>query len=118
MMGAWRKAFEEDRFETVSLGDGDFHIPDPVIMLATKLHSLPMREKDDKRVKDACDSYALLWYSSRDFRDIAGSLRKEFPDLASNAELILKDDLARRTARHLGVERGVLDGVIRQLLSG
>jgi hypothetical protein len=40
------------------------YIPNPLILLASKLSSYPNREKDHKRIKDACDITALLLFNS------------------------------------------------------
>ena len=38
-------------------------LPKPELLLAMKIKSLPDRDKEHKRVKDICDTFALLWYS-------------------------------------------------------
>ena len=38
-------------------------LPSPPLLLATKLNSIKYRDKNDKRIKDLCDMYALLWHS-------------------------------------------------------
>lgn len=40
------------------------YIPNPLILLATKLRSYPNRDKEHKRIKDACDITALLLFNS------------------------------------------------------
>lgn len=41
-------------------------VPNPLILLATKLKSYPNRDKDHKRIKDACDITALLMFNSEE----------------------------------------------------
>jgi hypothetical protein len=41
-------------------------VPNPLILLATKLRSYPNRDKDHKRIKDACDITALLMFNSEE----------------------------------------------------
>ena len=46
-------------------------VPDPLILLATKLRSYPSRDKDHKRIKDACDIVALLLFKSEEIDKLA-----------------------------------------------
>lgn len=57
--------FKDGRFVSLSDFGGAFKLPAPEILVSTKLKSAPDRTKDDKRIKDICDIYALLWYSSK-----------------------------------------------------
>jgi hypothetical protein len=41
-------------------------VPNPLILLATKLKSYPNRDKDHKRIKDVCDIVALLLFCSEE----------------------------------------------------
>ncbi|MFH1126509.1 MAG: hypothetical protein ABIG84_04045 [archaeon] len=38
-------------------------LPSPALLIATKLNSLPKRDKDHKRIKDISDLFALLFYT-------------------------------------------------------
>lgn len=38
-------------------------MPKPHVLLAMKLNSAPHRDKENKRIKDIADIYAILWYS-------------------------------------------------------
>jgi hypothetical protein len=42
------------------------YVPNPLLLLATKLSSYPNRDKDHKRIKDACDIAALLILNSEE----------------------------------------------------
>jgi hypothetical protein len=39
-------------------------LPEPHVLLAMKLNSAPKRDKENKRIKDIADIYALLWHSN------------------------------------------------------
>ena len=39
-------------------------LPNPTLLLSTKLKSLPNRDKEDKKKKDICDIVALLLYAT------------------------------------------------------
>lgn len=42
----------------------------PHLLLAMKMNSVLNRNKEDKRVKDICDIFALMWHSTESFDDI------------------------------------------------
>ncbi|MEA2054008.1 MAG: hypothetical protein U9O96_02655 [Candidatus Thermoplasmatota archaeon] len=56
-------AEENNRIERKDLGK-IIWIPTPDILLAMKIKSYPQRDKEHKRVKDACDIAALLLFTS------------------------------------------------------
>lgn len=62
----------------ISLADfgGKFMLPIPEILVATKIKSVPNRTKDDKRIKDIADIYALSWYSGIDFSELKKKVQK------------------------------------------
>lgn len=41
-----------------------------------KLKSVPSRTKDDKRIKDISDIYALSWYSDVEFQELRWRVQK------------------------------------------
>ncbi|MDE1767095.1 MAG: nucleotidyl transferase AbiEii/AbiGii toxin family protein [Thaumarchaeota archaeon] len=62
--------FVGQKFTSLSEFGGKFRLPTPEILIATKLKSVPSRNKDDKRIKDISDIYALLWYSEDEFLEL------------------------------------------------
>ena len=50
-------------------------LPSVSLMIAMKLKSLPNRDKNHKRVKDICDLFALMWYSSEKISKIKEDLK-------------------------------------------
>jgi hypothetical protein len=55
--------FQEKMHRTQPLFGKDILIPEPHVMLATKINSAPRRDKEHKLLKDIADIYALLWHS-------------------------------------------------------
>ncbi|PWB49309.1 MAG: hypothetical protein C3F06_14250 [Candidatus Methanoperedenaceae archaeon] len=49
-------------------------LPEPHILLATKLNSVIGRDKEHKRLKDIADIFALLWFSDAEISDIKSNL--------------------------------------------
>lgn len=68
--------FDNDKFTLVEEFGGRFKLPAPEILIATKLKSVTDRTKDDKRIKDISDIYALLWYSETGFGELKQKVRE------------------------------------------
>jgi len=98
------RVFDEDVGVPVRIGDARVPVPPPHLLLAMKLKAIPSRQKDDKVLKDACDIYALIWYSSGGADSILRSVRSEYPELCRSGLEVISDDVAMRAAGHLGVD--------------
>lgn len=59
-----RFVFEQEQYTEVKEFGKKLLLPTPELMVAMKINSLPNRDKEHKRIKDLCDLFALLWYSS------------------------------------------------------
>lgn len=66
--------FQNEWFETHSEFD-NIKVTLPHLLLAMKMNSVLKRTKDDKRIKDISDIYALMWYSNDSFEDIKTRFR-------------------------------------------
>jgi len=49
-------------------------LPEPHILLATKLNSVITRDKEHKRLKDIADIFALLWFTDVEISEIRSNL--------------------------------------------
>lgn len=68
--------FVGQRFTSLTEFGGKFMLPTPEILIATKIKSTPNRTKDDKRIKDIADIYALSWYSDIDLLELKQKVQK------------------------------------------
>ena len=109
------RVFQEKCGISVTLGNKKVVIPPPHLLLASKLRSLPDRQKDDKVLKDACDIYAIIWHSPVRYERILSEVQKEYPRECAAALPAITDDVARAASRHLGVEVEEYMGVVRRL---
>ncbi len=57
-------------------------MPKPELLVATKLLSIGERDKRDKKVKDICDLFSLLWYGGETPAGIRLKVRQFLPDEA------------------------------------
>lgn len=97
------RMFEDGDIVKQSLGDFGVYIPAPASLLATKLKSIPKRQRDDKLWKDACDIYSIIWHSSEDYSSIITKVRKEYPDDCTKARRAMTEEVVTRAAYHVGI---------------
>ncbi|MFH1456330.1 MAG: hypothetical protein ABIF40_05275 [archaeon] len=72
-------------------------LPKPELLLAMKLNSLPHRDKEHKRIKDICDIFVILWYSSLEQENIKEKVSKFITqtDIKKSIRIIKKTDLEK-----------------------
>ena len=59
-----RFAFEDGKYrEELKEFSKRLWLPNPELLIATKLNAVGLRDKEHKKIKDICDIFALLWYS-------------------------------------------------------
>lgn len=58
-----KEVFERQRYRIMKFEGFEFMIPNPEILLGCKINSVNNRSKEDKKIKDIADIYALIWYS-------------------------------------------------------
>ena len=107
--------FEEDIFSDLDIMDSKILLPNPDTLIGTKLKSFPNRDKFDKKIKDACDIYSLLWYSSDDFNPLISLVKEKYPDLCKVSREVIDNDIANKASNHLGIEPKMFKEVIGQL---
>ena len=71
-----RFVFENNNYTKVKEFNRNLLLPTPELLLAMKINSLPNRDKEHKKVKDICDIFALLWYSSIKPADVKKEISK------------------------------------------
>lgn len=108
-------AIDNGRMRDIQIGDRVLLIPQVEVLLAMKLSSFPGRTKDDKKVKDACDIYALIWHSERSAKEVVSSLKNDHPELPIQVKDHFTKDIVMKASYHLGVEPESYMGVVSQL---
>lgn len=94
----------------------DVMVAPPELLAAMKIQSLPDREKSHKRVKDAADLHALLWYVD-DYTDMKTAVLEHTTDEAlSRLEAAIDSTLFENAAQLLQIDSQLIDDSIRRLL--
>jgi len=90
-------------------------VPNPLILIATKLKSYPNRDKDYKRIKDACDIVALLLFHSEEIdRDalmelIGPEAIEQFKEKQNKEEI-------RTVSEIIDIDKSVVESSIMKIL--
>jgi hypothetical protein len=66
--------FQHKMYTATDLFGNRVILPKPELLLAMKLNSVLRRDKENKRIKDAADIYALLWHSDTDLSTLKNQL--------------------------------------------
>lgn len=108
--------FSGGRYSTMNAFGGTFMLPKPEVLLATKINSVPNRDKEHKRVKDVADIYALLWHSDEKLATLRAKLRRLVsPDRVSSVVSNLNDHDYAAASVSTGVEKAEILRVIAEL---
>jgi len=59
-----KKVFNNKKYNVINEFGKKLLLPNPKLLLAMKINSLPDRDKEHKKIKDICDIFALAWYSN------------------------------------------------------
>ncbi|MBM5806068.1 MAG: hypothetical protein FJZ49_08430 [Candidatus Verstraetearchaeota archaeon] len=72
-------------------------LPKPHVLLAMKLNSAPKRDRENKRIKDIADIYALLWYSDTALPRLKRQLFSIYPEkqVRKTIESFTEEDITR-----------------------
>ncbi|HDP97472.1 MAG TPA: hypothetical protein ENN25_07280 [Euryarchaeota archaeon] len=98
------RIFDGSNFVSVNAGGNEVMIPSPNLLLASKLASIPKRQRGDKILKDACDIYAVIWHSPKSYKAIMNAVLGEYPRECEDGLQVINDDIARAASHHLGVD--------------
>jgi hypothetical protein len=71
--------FQDKMYNIVTLFKKTTLLPKSHVLLAMKLNSAPNRDKENKRIKDITDIYALLWYSDIKLSQLKNQLFSVYP---------------------------------------
>jgi phage anti-repressor protein len=108
------RALKEGKMREMKYLNKKLLLPEVDIIIKMKLTSFPKRTKDDKKIKDACDLYALIWYSDKNYRDLVDNIRSEY-NLIEPTIPHFSDDITRKASIHLGIEQETFMDVIQTL---
>lgn len=108
--------FADGKSVTVREFGGRFTIPTPETLLSMKLKSAPCRTKDDKRIKDISDIYALSWYSDVEFQELRYRVQNilGIEYIAKTVSGFTKDDYLA-VSKAIGIEPAEIARVVNEL---
>lgn len=93
----------------------DVFVPTAPLLTATKLKSLPNRDKGDKEVKDLCDLYVLNDFGSATTDEVRSVIHRLLPDCPALVRTALNHERLSDAVDHLGLDRNEFEAVIGPL---
>lgn len=103
--------FQRGEFTLLKEFEKRLIIPNPALLLAMKINSLPDRDKKHKMIKDICDIFALAWYTNLDVKEINVTRYVPEKNLKKCLKTIADEDF-EKAASQLGHDKEELKRVI------
>ena len=109
--------FQEKMQTVTTLHEKTVLLPKPHVLLAMKLNSAPNRDKENKRIKDIADIYALLWYSDITLPQLRNQLLTIYPKEKARKTILsfTKEDISK-TSNAIGISAQEISRVITELI--
>jgi len=116
MLGVWVNEWvgemtQKKAFDVKSINGRQVFVPKPEFLLSLKVRSFTQRMETEKGLKDACDIYALLFYSSP---GISEKIKDQ--EIGAAIKTMCRDDIAEFIAQTLFGDRLKYNLIIRNLL--
>lgn len=108
--------FQDKMYATTILFEKTVLLPKPHVLLAMKLNSAPKRDKENKRIKDIADIYALLWYSDTALQQLKNQLFSIYPEdkARKTIQSITKEDIEKASIA-IGINSQEISRVLAEL---
>ena len=109
--------FEKKLYKTITAFGVDVLLPNPEIMLATKLNWVLQRTKDHKRIKDIADIYALIWYTDTNMKHLQKSVASLITQGKINKVLSsFRDNDLKCVSKEIGVDVDQIKSVFNNFI--
>jgi hypothetical protein len=108
--------FQRKLYTATNLFGRRVMIPKPELLLAMKLNSALRRDKENKRIKDVADIYALMWYSDTDLPELKNQLFSINPseETRKTIRTFTEEDI-NKVSKTIGVTAKEISRVLAEL---
>ena len=101
---------------TTKLFETNVVMPQTHVLLAMKLNSVINRDKEDKRIKDIADIYALLWHSDTKITQLKNQLYSIYPpEKARETTQAFTETEIQNVSKNIGVDTQEITRVLTEL---
>lgn len=108
--------FQDKIYTITTLFEKTVLLPKPQVLLAMKLNSAPDRDKENKRIKDIADIYALLWHSDTTLSQLRNQLFSIYPrEKAKKATLNFTKEDVNKVSTAIGISAQEISRVLAEL---
>lgn len=112
-----KEVFEKNKYTIINRFGVSIILPNPEVLLSTKLSSFPNRQKDHKKIKDLVDIYALIWHSGLRTQN----LQRRVIEITGSEKIIrtlssVTDDELEAAANAIGVEKTQFVNVVSSFM--
>lgn len=101
---------------TTKLFGTNILMPQTHVLLAMKLNSVINRDKEDKRIKDIADIYALLWHSDTKITQLTNQLHSIYePEKARKTTQTFTKTEIQKVSKNIGIDAEEISRVLTEL---
>jgi len=108
--------FQDKIYTVTTLFEKTVLLPKSHVLLAMKLNSAPNRDKENKRIKDIADIYALLWYSDIALPQLKNQFFSIYPKEKARKiiQIFTKEDI-NKVSTTIGIKTQEITRVLTEL---
>ncbi|MEM4214701.1 MAG: nucleotidyl transferase AbiEii/AbiGii toxin family protein [Candidatus Methanomethylicaceae archaeon] len=108
--------FQNKMYTSANIFNKTILLPKPHVLLAMKLNSVLNRDKENKRIKDIADIYAILWHSDISLNELKDQLFSIYPKEKARkiAQSFTREDI-NKSSTAIGVKAQEISRVLAEL---
>lgn len=112
------EAFDNGRYKNIDAFGAKMMLPNPELLLATKINAVLNRTKDHKRIKDIADIFALIAYSGKGRKEMLTDVKTILRiEKIRKVFVAFSDEDLKRSAEALGIDSQFLSTIMKGFIA-